>query len=52
MKLKFILGIGAAIVMGMSSLNSIWAADKEKLNILFITVDNQRPQLNCYGKQG
>ena len=41
---------GSAAVLSMPILGSAAQLGKEKMNVLFIAIDDLRPQLNCYGK--
>lgn len=49
MTFRALLGIALAIVFENASLIPAWAADKDKLKILFITLEDLRAKLNCYG---
>jgi arylsulfatase A-like enzyme len=49
MLLKSILSKGIALLVIGLAPKPVWSADKEKMNILFITVDDLRPELKCYG---
>lgn len=47
--MKPILRKGVALLAMGLCLNPAWGAEKEKPNVLFITVDDLRPELGCYG---
>lgn len=45
------IGIGAAALSGLQSAISSFGAPSERPNILFIAVDDLRPELGCYGEK-
>ena len=48
---KSIIKVGITVQVMLFSMNPSLASDKDKMNVLFITVDDLRPQLNCYGNK-